>query len=665
MDEKRGKSMHIKRTKFVSIVRGKPIAILLCLLVISILASCTFDLVKTRGDIDPEVSKLLQVIPPSGSYPDADILYLLDEGIEEVFNDGRCKFTAHMVFRIVSERGKDDANCEIGYNSRTETVSLLYARTITPEGKIIPLKKNAIKTVTPYSRFPSYSDYKKFTFSMPGASVGCVIDYKYQIEKKPTIEGKFTSSHFFQTYNPILLSRYKIITPEDIDLKYLLLNPLKDIKRSPVVTNQGGKKSYLWEYRDIPQILDENYMPPIDEIAFNILVTTMDSWEEFFSWWRKEIEGKTRPDKVIKEKVADLTKDLSNTKEKIEAIFDYVKREIRYVSIDMGKSGYEPASAQEVFENKYGDCKDQSTLLISMLKEAGIPAYYVLIPTNDVGDLIKDFPYPFQFNHCIMAVENEKGYRFLDPTAEYYRFAFLPDSDQNRGILIFKDSENTFERTPLSEPEYNAFVTQQQIEIKTDGAIEGEVKVFSSGSKEASLRSFFIDYSPIVVKEVLEEFVDEIATGARLLQHTYTDPLDFKKKFIEYINYYAPDYCKKAGDILIFQVPMVKKSCDGTGKEERRYPLLYHSKSYKKDKVEFNIPEGYEVYHLPEPIEIKTPYFEYHSSYKKEGEKVLYQGELIRKLVKIQPEKYNNYRKFCQMMEKSCERYVLFRERKR
>ena len=110
---------------------------------------------------------------------------------------------------------------------------------------------------------------------------------------------------------------------------------------------------------------------------------------------------------------------------------------------------------------------------------------------------------------------------------------------------------------------------------------------------------------------------------------------------------------------------MVKKSCDGTGKEERRYPLLYHSKSYKKDKVEFNIPEWYEVYHLPEPIEINTPYFEYHSSYKKEGEKVLYQGELIRKLVKIQPEKYNNYRKFCQMMEKSCERYVLFRERKR
>ncbi len=654
----------MKRTRFIGTVRGKPIAILLCLLVISILVSCSFDLVKTKGELDPEVSKLLQVIPQSGSYPDADILYLLDEGIEEVFSDGRCSNTSHMVFKIISERGKDYANCEIGYNSRTETVNLLYARTITPEGKIIPLKKNAIKVITPYSEYPSYSDYKELTFSMPAVGIDCVIDYKYVKKQKPHIEGEFSSYFFVQTYNPVLLSKYKIITPEDMNLKYLLLSPLKDSHKLPTITHQGGKKTYLWEYRDIPQILYEDYMPPMAEIAFNILITTMDSWEPFFFWWRDQIKGKTDPDKAIKEEIVELTKDLPNTREKTEAIFDYVKKKVRYVSIDMGKSGYEPASAQEVLENKYGDCKDQSTLLISMLKEAGIPAYYVLIPTNNVGDLIKDFPYPFQFNHCIVAVENEKSYRFLDPTATYHRFAFLPDSDQNRGVLIFKGRENAFDRTPLAEPQDNAFITQQQIEINTDGAIEVELKSCSSGSTEADERSFYAESSPTESRECLEEFIDGVSPGARLLEHTYSDPLDFKKEFTDYLKYYAPNYCKKAGDILIFQVPMIEKVCSGTGKEERRYPILYRSKSYEKDEVEFNIPEGYEVYHLPEPIEIKTPYFEYHSSYKKEGEKVLYQGEFIMNVVKIPREKYPDYCKFCQRMEKSCERYVLFREKK-
>lgn len=652
----------MKMTKSVSRFRGKPTAFLLCLLIIFILTSCSIDLLTSERGLDPEVSKLLQTIPPAESYPDADIITLLDEAIEEVFNDGRSQCTVHSVFKIISESGKDYANCEIGYNSRTETVSLLYARTITPEGEIIPLKKNAMNVITPYSEYPSYSDYKELTFSMPAVGIDSVIDYKYVKEKKPHIEGEFSSYFFVQDYNPILFSRYKIIIPEDMNLKYLLLDPLKDAQRSPTIIGQRGKKVYLWEHRDIPQILYEKYMPP--EVGFTIQLTTMDSWEPFFRWWRDQIESKTNPDKAIKKKVVELTKDLSNTREKTEAIFDYVKRKVRYVSVDLGKSGYEPTSAQEVFENKYGDCKDQSTLLISMLKAAGIPSHYVLIPTNDVGDLIKDFPYPFQFNHCIVAIENGKGYRFLDPTAEYYRFAYLPDSDQNRGVLIFKDRENTFARTPLAEPQDNAVITQKQIEIKTDRAIEVEAKTFSSGSEEEFLRSFHIYLRPIEVKEFLEEFVDDISPGAKLLEHTHTDPLDFKKKFIEYIKCYAPDYCKKAGDILIFQVPLIGKSCDGTGKEERRYPIVYKSKSYKKDEAEFNIPDGYEVYHLPEPVEIKTPYFEFHSSFKKEGEKVLYQGEFIRKAVKIPPEKYNNYRKFCQRMQKSCERYVLFREKR-
>lgn len=199
---------------------------LLILLIVFVFVSCTSTY---SGKLDAEVSKLLETTPPFESYPDADIIYLLDEDIEEVFSDGKCISTVHNIFKIVSESGKEHADCEIGYNSRTQTISLLYARTITPDGKIIPLKKNAIKVVTPYSSYPNYNDYKELTFSMPGVSVGCVIDYKYVTEEKePTIERKFSSTHFFQWYNPVLLSRYKIIAPVHMDLKYLLLNPLKN-----------------------------------------------------------------------------------------------------------------------------------------------------------------------------------------------------------------------------------------------------------------------------------------------------------------------------------------------------------------------------------------------------------------------------------------------------
>ena len=547
----------------------------LCSIIWILGSSCTIGHLSRGEPAEDEVKRLIRNAPSAEMYPDAGILSILDESVVEIFEDGRCKETLHVVFKVLHERGKDNGDIEIGYDSRTQTASIVYARTITREGKIIPLNENAIQVVTPYSEYPSYSDYKELTFSMPGVTVGSIVDYKVVIkDKMPHIEGKFSNSFYFQGYDPTYVCRVKVITPKNCDLKYRVLNPLQGTETSPKIIRDGHKKAYLWEYKNIPQMITEWSMPPIQEVAFRILVTTVNSWEEFSCWWRKKIEGKSVPDKPIKEKVTELTKNLSTSNEKIEAIFDYVKREIRYVSIDLGKSGYEPESARKVFENKYGDCKDKSTLLISMLKVAGIPAYHVLIPTNDMGNLIKDFPYPFQFNHCIVAVENQGGYHFLDPVGESYRFDSLLGMDQDRDVLIFKDEEIIFANTPLAKPEKRAYHSRYQIKIGPDGSIKCQAKNFGAGDIEASLRWFFINIRPTKIKETLEEIVDHIFSGAKLLEYTHSNPFNFKKRFELRMNYMAPDYCNKAVAILIFDVPEIWKGCPGAGKKERRYPVV-------------------------------------------------------------------------------------------
>jgi hypothetical protein len=96
--------------------------------------------------------------------------------------------------------------------------------------------------------------------------------------------------------------------------------------------------------------------------------------------------------------------------------------------------------------------------------------------------------------------------------------------------------------------------------------------------------------------------VDGISSGAKLLTYTHSDPLKFEERFEVKIKYHAKDYCRKAGNILIFEVPEIWKGCPATGKKDRRYPFVVWSNSYSKDEVEFNIPETYEVYHLPEPV---------------------------------------------------------------
>ena len=112
--------------------------LILPLVFIFLASSCTLGYLKPELTINDEVTQLIRNVPGAESYPDAGIIYILDEDIVEVFEDGRCKETVHEVFKILQDRGKDSGNIKIGYNSGTETASIIYARTITPEGRIIP-----------------------------------------------------------------------------------------------------------------------------------------------------------------------------------------------------------------------------------------------------------------------------------------------------------------------------------------------------------------------------------------------------------------------------------------------------------------------------------------------------------------------------------------------
>ena len=414
----------------------------------------------------------------------------------------------------------------------------------------------------------------------------------------------------------------------------------------------------------MPGIIREDSMPPWDEVGFRIMVTSMDSWEEFYRWWSKQIQRKTEPNEPIRRKVKELTTNLSTTEEKVKALFDYVKREIRYVSIDFGKSGYEPQSASDVFENRYGDCKDKSTLFISMLKVAGIPAYYVLLPTSDMGNLIKDFPYPFQFNHCIVAVEKEGVYRFIDPVGEDYRADYLPHYDQNRDALIIKERETIFARTPSARYEENAAYHEYRMKIAANGSMECEGKSIGFGDVEATLRAFYNGNSPAEVKARLEKLVNKNYNGGRLVEYSHSDPLNFKEDFSVIMKFSSSDYCKKAGDMMICPLIPPKTSCPSAGRAERRYPLVVQTNLYIQEEMEFDVPKNHEVYYLPEPVEIINQYFIFRSQSQREGRTISYRREFIEKATSITPEQYPAYRDLCQEVEKSFKKDVLFREKK-
>src|SRR5262249_20070002 len=151
-------------------------------------------------------------------------------------------------------------------------------------------------------------------------------------------------------------------------------------------------------------------------------------------WYRHLVAEQLQPDDEIRKAVAATLKDLGDKakaahkpvdeRAKIGAIYDLVVKSTRYVGLEFGIHGYKPYRVSEIVKRKSGDCKDKASLLVAMLKLAGVDASLVLVRTRHGGDIA---PYPASlapFDHAIAWVP--KFDLFLDGTAEFSGSGELP-----------------------------------------------------------------------------------------------------------------------------------------------------------------------------------------------------------------------------------------------
>jgi len=159
------------------------------------------------------------------------------------------------------------------------------------------------------------------------------------------------------------------------------------------------------------------------------------------------------------------------------------------VGLEFGIAGFRPHAAEEIFNNKYGDCKDKATLLLAMYKVAGIPAYYALIGTREMGKLEENIPMS-QFNHAIVLAEVEGEMVWLDPTAEIASYGETPGENQEKLALVFFSEKTKFLRVPLKSPEENRLRTEMVIDINLDASIDVQMEMLTSGATDMNMRTF-------------------------------------------------------------------------------------------------------------------------------------------------------------------------------
>ncbi len=220
----------------------------------------------------------------------------------------------------------------------------------------------------------------------------------------------------------------------------------------------------------------------------------LQSWEEAGVSYHTLFDNGEKPETEIASQVETLATGQSDAFSKIEALYTYVSRQIRYVAIEIGVGGYQPHLPADVYKNKYGDCKDKASLLISMLNKIGMRGYPALVGTR--GDVEADPKAPTlaTFDHMIVALpipanlrpavekfpayDSRNNILWIDPTSETDPLGQLPEMDQGVFALIAYPDRGDLQRIPQAPPEQNGseYAAQRAFAVATapDGGCGGQ-----------------------------------------------------------------------------------------------------------------------------------------------------------------------------------------------
>ncbi len=439
-------------------------------------------------------------------------------------NDGTGTRETTTRIRVQSEAGVQQmGQLVFGYNSANEEIKIGYVRVIKADGTVVTAPADAVQDLSsPIERdAPMYTDYRQKHVTVPALRPGEVLEYRtITTLVTPLAPGNFWMEYDFEKNAIVLEERLTLDVPRARELK-LKYKP----EDKPAITEAGDRKVYVWTSSHKVRESDEEAKkkrkkrPSPDAQVPSVQMTTFKSWEEVGRWYAGLEADRIAASPEITSKASDLAGKLATEQEKIQALYDFVAPNFRYVSISLGLGRYQPHSALSVLMNQYGDCKDKHTLLAALLKAEGLRADAALMNSSRKIDL--DIPSPSQFDHVITAVPTKDGLLWMDSTTEVAPYRLLsPALRGKQALLIDRDGTPRLVETPLEPPFPNRQEFALEGKVSDLGKLTAHLHYSFRGDPELYMRAYFRR----IPETQWKKFVDVLTT----LQGLSGDVTDLK-----------------------------------------------------------------------------------------------------------------------------------------
>src|SRR6266853_764262 len=573
---------------------------------------------------------------------------------------GKFESIERKALRVLDRRSADRYLSAVGHENNDSTVLSIQTWSISPAGRVMQSSKKDVVTQASFAEFELFSDSRAKMVRVPNPEVGSLVGFEVVRQGRIPIGGK---RFWLENEIPIRQAELHVTVPSG-SLRWFANHP----DRMEVVSQSENAATFRTVNR--PAIPDEESAPPFTSLATNVVVnydpkgpTAVQSWEEAGRAYHPLFTTAEKPGTEISAQVEKLSTGKPDVVSKVDALYTYVSREIRYVAVEIGIGGYQPHPAPDVYKYKYGDCKDKATLLLTMLNDIGLRGYPALVGTR--GDIEADPKVPTlaTFDHMIVAlpvpaslrpaVEKFPSYDpqnlilWMDPTSETEPLGLVPAMDQGVFALISYPDHGDLQRIPETPAEQNGLVSKTLVHLQPGGTGAAEVEVKYLGVSNARRHSFYRGRSQSDIRRMYDERVAHYVSQASFRAATIEGTEENRKQIVEKFSFAGDFATASSGDSWFFQPFFLSgMAIPEVGPRPRLLPLDLGTPFRQKAEYRIELPPGMRIDRVPDKTSIKSEFGELQVEYSLDGNVLLATQILSFTVSRIPPEKYPEFRDF-------------------
>jgi hypothetical protein len=366
------------------------------------------------------------------------------------------------------------------------------------------------------------------------------------------------------------------------------------------------------------------------------------------------------PTPEIAAKANELIAGKTDFYDKTEAIAKFVQKQVRYVAIEVGIGGYQPHAAGDVFRNRYGDCKDKAALVSAMLSAVGVHAAAVVVD-SERGVVNPDAP-SIVSDHVIAAIEVPKGYSsprlhslvtgqsgrqylIFDPTSEKTAFGQLEHELQGGYGILIEGADSQIIQLPVLDPGFNTIRRTANFRLDSNGVLKGTVTEKRFGDLSEYRREIYAKGDAKQQVDFLDHALERDFTTFSATDVKAENVDSLNQDFTLSYSLSADRYAKAMGSLLMVR-PRVLGDLDiATDHKQRTVPVNLDETMQATDEYSIELPDGYSVDEIPDPVKLDVGFASYQSDVQVKGNTLHYQRTYTVRQITLPADRYADVQK--------------------